>query len=313
MPAQDERASDGSLRAIASFQGHVKLLHRENEFKRIVVEAYSDLPRQQQLVADFMLDHLQEIPLLSVPELANRCGASEATIVRFAQRIGYDGFSSLKADLLEAVREKVLPGAPPWAAFTRVPQGDTFDAVAQQEVANIQRSIGDVDRAQAEAAADALFEADTIYWYGMGISAHLASMGSYLLTQIGLRSHVLAPSFSSPLEPLITLRPNDAVVVLSFPPYSRGTLQVLETAVARGATTLAVTDRATAPAASIAKHALPVRSENMMYTNSFAAISVLLNGLVTTIAVRHPQEVAASVEEISAVLERSGELTSTES
>lgn len=280
----------------------VPLLERETDFQRLVVERYASLPPQQQLVADFMLAHLEEVALCSVPELAERSGASEATVVRFAQRIGYDGFASLKADLLQATRQKLAPHGSATAVFQRVPEGDAFDAVAEQETANIQRSIAGLDRDVAAAVADALFQADVVLCYGVGISAHLAALAAYLLAQLGLRAHAIPPTYSSPLEPLVSLRESDAVLVLSLPPYSRPTLEVIRAARDRGATTVALCDRITAPVAGLAHHVLTVTTDNMMYTNSFAAISALLNGLATAIALRHPKAVASRVAEITALL-----------
>lgn len=280
----------------------MKLSRVEKEFQDLVVESYDDLPPQQQLVATFMLDHVKEVPFLSVPELAGRSGASEATIVRFAQRIGYDGWSGLKAALLDAVREKVVPpGAA--EAFARVPEGDALTAVARQETANIQQSIEALDRELVDRVADALFGADQVFSYGLGISSHLASLAAYLLTQVGVRAAALPTSYSSPLEPLVTLRPEDAVLLFSFPPYSRSTLEVAQASRRTGASIVAICDRRTAPAAKLADHALTVKTKNMMYTNSFAAISVLLNCLTTTIALRHSEAVAEAVSRISIILE----------
>ena len=59
---------------------------------------FEGLPAQQQAAASFFLDHLKDVPFLSVPELARRARVSEATIVRLAQRLGYSGFSDLKAE-----------------------------------------------------------------------------------------------------------------------------------------------------------------------------------------------------------------------
>ncbi|NJN64892.1 MAG: hypothetical protein HC882_08415, partial [Acidobacteria bacterium] len=50
-------------------------------FRQRVLDALESLPPQQQIVAEHLLDHLSEAPFLSVPELAQRTGASEATIV----------------------------------------------------------------------------------------------------------------------------------------------------------------------------------------------------------------------------------------
>jgi len=136
----------------------------------------------------------------------------------------------------------------------------------------------------------------------MGISSHLADLTTYMLTQIGLRATTLSLRFSSPLEPLVALRPSDCLFVYSFPPYSRATIEMMREAADRGIPCLAVTDRLTSPAAQLARVVLPVRSENMMYTNSVAAVSVLVNALATEIALRHQDRAAAAVTRITRIL-----------
>ena len=61
----------------------------ESEFRDLVTRKAAHLPRQQGALADYVLEHLTAVPFLSIPELARRVGVSEATIVRFAQRLGY--------------------------------------------------------------------------------------------------------------------------------------------------------------------------------------------------------------------------------
>jgi DNA-binding MurR/RpiR family transcriptional regulator len=273
----------------------------EEEFKRKVVERFEDLPAQQRQVAEYLLDHLKELPFLSVPELAKSCGVSEATIVRFAQRIGYDGFSGLKTDLSSALREQVVreDWLPPSLCED---DADTVQVVARQELSNVHRSVEELDRDAFRAAAGALLDAQNIYIYGLGISAHLADLFAYVMTQIGLRASALSTKFSSPLEQLGPLRPTDLLVVFSFPPYSKQTISLAEEAVALELPCVAITDRITAPVARHAIHVLPVRSDNLMYTNAFAATSVLLNALTTEVALRHRERAARAVSRISRIL-----------
>jgi DNA-binding MurR/RpiR family transcriptional regulator len=278
------------------------LLKPEAEFQQVVIDAFHGLPPQQQLVATFMLDHLREVPFLSVPELADRSGASEATIVRFAQRIGYTGFSSLKSALLQAVREKVASPTAPDDLTDRAPGGDVLEEVARLETENIGASVESLDRALMAEVADALFEARQVNTFGLGISSHFSELAAYLLSRIGIRVRTLPRGYSSPLEPLIALDQSDVVMVFSFPPYLQPTLDVARAARSRGATVVAVCDRATAPVAAHATFTIPVRSANMTFTTSFAAVSVMLNALTATIAVCHPAEAAAAASAITAIL-----------
>ena len=119
-------------------------IHRDSRFRDRILEAYSGLPPQQRLVADFALEHLQDVAFLGIPGVAGQCGVSEATVVRFAKNIGFRGFAQLKAALLEALREKVATPATEAAvpeALLRSPEDNTLSSVAKQEAGNIEHCI----------------------------------------------------------------------------------------------------------------------------------------------------------------------------
>ncbi len=263
----------------------------------------AELSRQQRAVADYVLDHLQEVPFLSVPELAERTGTSDATVVRFCQRVGYSGYSDLKMDLVDALQEDILAGATGSEAPTVEEIGrDSLAAMAKLEQQNIERTLQSADRKVFRKLAAALFEADHVFTFGLGISAYLADFASYLFTEHGLRSTCLATRFTSPREQLIVLRPSDLVLAFSFSPYSRQTLEVLEEAGEKGVPTVVVTDRATAPGVAVANDALVVSSHGMTFTNATASVGVLLNALVVEIASRHRGETVDAISRINQIL-----------
>ncbi len=282
----------------------MRRIEHESDFRDLVVSHAAGLPPQQRLIAEYLLEHLQTAPFLSVPELARRAGTSEATVVRFAQRIGYAGFADLKMDLVDLLQERLgssddeLPSAD---------EGDdVLDSVGALEIANIRRTIDGLDRSTFGAVADAVFTADHTFTFGMGVSAHLAELGAYSLVQVGVRASHLSTRFSSPLEQLVAMRPGDLVIALSFPPYSSQTLDLLRMAAERGVATVALCDRITAPAARLARWTLPVKSDNMMFTNAIAAVTVVFNALATEIAARHRPEAIEAVAFINRILTSNG-------
>ena len=58
--------------------------------------AYPSLRVAEKRVADYIGQHPDEVVYLSVTELAERSGTSEATVVRLCQRAGYRGYQELK-------------------------------------------------------------------------------------------------------------------------------------------------------------------------------------------------------------------------
>lgn len=263
-----------------------------------ILEHVDALPPQQRAIAEYLLDNLETVPFLSVPELARRCRVSEATIVRFGQRIGFSGFAELKVALVELLQSRL--GVDDERDDVE-PSDDVLEAVATHEGRNIRRTVESIDRQVFTAIADKVFSASHVYTFGMGISAHIAELAAYTLVQIGIAAHPLSTGYSSPPEQLVTLEKDDLLFVVSLPPYSRQSLEMVAAAADIGAATVVLSDRLTAPAARRAGLSLAIRSDNMTFTNAVAAMTVVINGLATAIATRHRDDAIEAFAKIGRV------------
>ena len=277
----------------------------ENDFRSLVTRQAAALPRQQRSIAEYVLEHLTTVPFLSIPELARRVDVSEATVVRFAQRLGYPGFSELKMELVDILQDHLNLGD---GDASEVVADDIVASVADLEISNISRTVEALDRTLFAEVGEALFRASTVYTFGMGVSAHLAELAAYALLQVGLRTHSLSTRFSSPLEQLVAAVETDLLMVFSLPPYSRQGLDMLSEARKLGVKAVAITDGVTAPAARLATWTLPVKSDNMMFTNAVAAVTVVLNALATEIATSHREEAIAALSKINRALSEDREV-----
>jgi len=282
-------------------------LRSEEDLKSLIIETNSVLPPQQQLLAEFILNHLEEIPFFSVPVLSQRTRVSEATVVRFAQKIGFSGFSELKMELMELYRKRERGSAGLIHDPLKLSGHDTLSAAGLQAVSNIQNTLKNIDKELFSKLVSVLYRADHVYCFGMGVSSYLSDLLAYELVQIGLRATSIPFRTTSPLEQMVPLRVTDLLVVFSFSPYSKATIEMVEEAKIRGIQSIAFCDKVTAPVVKCASHAVPVRTDNMMFTNSLVSIVVLLNALVTEIAVRHGDSMDA-VARINAILENASQL-----
>lgn len=263
----------------------------------------ASLSRQQQVIAEFLLENLQEIPFLSVMEVAERTGTSEATVVRLSQRIGYNGYARLKMALVEMLREEMSDSGATSKKRGQVDiSKDVLAAMSRLEVRNIERTLKSIERRDFESAAGLLSEADHVFTFGLGISAHLADLASYLFTEHGVRSTTLDPRYTSPREQLFVLRPGDVILALSFPPYSGETIELLREAQSRGLGTVVITDRPSAPATEFADQALLVSCEGMTFTNTTASVDVVLNALAVKVASEHQDQSTEVLARINGIL-----------
>jgi DNA-binding MurR/RpiR family transcriptional regulator len=78
-------------------------IHKLQFYERIHSQRASLSPNQER-IARFVLDHPLDTALLTATELAQQLDVDPATVVRFAQKLGYRGYLELKTNLGQLVR-----------------------------------------------------------------------------------------------------------------------------------------------------------------------------------------------------------------
>lgn len=277
-------------------------MDRYKEIKDKIKSKYDSLPKNHRKIADYFINNFDKIPFLNVQELSESTGASVASIVRFAQRSGYKGFSELR----DAITDSLQKGMNNSEIFPLLAKhkiaNDLLTEVANLDIKNINDTLNRIDRKSFNYVINRLSSAETVLTGGLGISYLLAEILAYQLTQVGIKSAVLLHTHTLFHEQILFLTPKDLLVLFSFPPYSKETVEVAKFANDRKINVIAVTNVPASPITQYSKANLIVESGNMLFTNSFAAISVLINAIATSCAVKdktRAKEILRETEEIA--------------
>jgi DNA-binding MurR/RpiR family transcriptional regulator len=272
--------------------------HDSAALRSLLEARYHSLSAQKRRAADYLLEHHETSFSLSVQDVARAAHVSEATVVRLARDLGFGGYLELRAALTAAATRALRPEDR--FAFekpTRAPS-ETVVKVATQEVENINRTVAGLDPVQLGLFVDRLRHAELIATVGLGVSAILARLAAYLFYQIGMRAQPLLRDTLSLGEQVESLPPRAVVLAIAFPRYSRQTLDAAERARRRGLPVLALTDGLRSPLAPLAEASLFARSENVLFTNSLSGATVVLNALVTDLALDDKERTLAHVAAI---------------
>ena len=149
-------------------------------------------------------------------------------------------------------------------------------------------------------------KASHVYTFGLGISSLLARVLSYSLNQVAVRSTPFAHEHETFFEQIHQVTPSDVAVAFSFHPYSRETIDTAQALAAKGVPVVAVTDRVTSPVCFVSKAVLPIASQNLLFTNSISAVSVLINALTTEVALRSKDRATDNLRETEELLQQAG-------
>src|SRR5260370_38965199 len=63
---------------------------------RTIHERYDDMSKSYQRIAVYLTQNPNDVAVLSVNAIAERCEVHASNVVRFAQALGYDGFKTLQ-------------------------------------------------------------------------------------------------------------------------------------------------------------------------------------------------------------------------
>lgn len=261
-------------------------MERYKEITEKIKSKYNSLPKNHRKIADYFINNFDRIPFLNVQELSESTGVSVASIVRFAQRSGFKGFSELRDSVAESFQEglknkEIFP-----LLKKRKDEDDLLTQVANLDIKNINDTLNLIEQKSFNYIIDRILFADRVMTGGLGISYLLAEILAYQLTQVGIDSSPLKHTHTLFHESVLFLKSKDILILFSLPPYSKETVDLARFAEERKIDVIAITNKPASPITFYSRANLIVESRNMLFTNSFAAISVLINAIATACAVK---------------------------
>ena len=249
-----------------------------------ILHLYNDgLSITEQRVADHLLNNKNECISASVQSLSDGSGVSQATVVRFARRLGYSGFLDLKRALLKETSSSLntktrLKFSEPLA------EKNVLHQVMENELANFSTALEQFEEKSFQRFSQILLKSTFVYTWGSGVCASLSRMFSYQLTNLGKRSIALQDSnVSFDRQLRLGKAAEECLVVFSFPPYAHPAAELVHEAKTLELPVLLITDKKNTPISSGVQALLVAPSQSVIPLNSVTTCSVVLTALLTSL------------------------------
>jgi RpiR family transcriptional regulator, carbohydrate utilization regulator len=203
--------------------------------------AYPSLPPSERKVVDFILANFEEVIRMTLAELAQRSGVSDATVVRLCRSLDFDNFLELKISLTRSVNDSTR------LIHDDVREGDSSPTVVRKVLLAAIQALQDTlqvldDQAFAQ-AVDLIFQADRILIAGVGTSGPLAHELYNRLIRLRMNCHVHTDIYLQVVEAAL-LTERDVVVVISQNGRTIGPVRTAAEARRKGARVICITGNA---------------------------------------------------------------------
>ncbi|MCU0827612.1 MAG: MurR/RpiR family transcriptional regulator [Tabrizicola sp.] len=245
------------------------------------------LPRRLQDCADYLLAHHDQIALSTVAQIAERAGVPPSAIMRFCQILGFSGFAAMQKLFRDA-----LTSSPPDYA-TRLhnlkARGADHPAALLAEFVeagrlSLEGLTKDLDEDVLDQCVDLLSRARIIHLAGFRRSFPVASYLSYAFDKLDVPC--LLHDGVAGLGQRSAMQPGDALLAITFAPYSGETLDLARHAQHSGLAVVLLTDPPPTALLDLADAILTVREVDFGAFRSLSAAIALALALAVAVAAR---------------------------
>jgi DNA-binding MurR/RpiR family transcriptional regulator len=260
--------------------------------KDLLIARRDNLPKRLVQVAAFALENPDEIAFGTVASVASQAHVQPSTLIRFAQTIGYAGFT----DLQEVFRAQLKARWPdyrerlariaPVEPEGRNASGELLDGFAESAIASIERLRSSVAPADLERAAAILARAETIYLLGLRRAFPVTAYLAYALGKLGFRAVLVDQVGALGPEQLVQAGRRDALVAISFAPYTPATVELTAGAATRKVPVIAITDSPLSPLSPSAQVQLEIVEADYAGFRSLSATLSLAMALAVAAGAR---------------------------
>jgi DNA-binding MurR/RpiR family transcriptional regulator len=251
-------------------------------------------------VAEQVLADARAAAALTISELAVAAKTSETTVLRFCKRLGLPGYPQLRLALAEESAQPRVSAAKTSDISAKDSIDDIIAKVSFADASAVEETAQQLDRQALAAAAAAIAAAKRVDIYGIGASAIVGIDLQQKLHRIG----AMAFAWNDPhiaLTSATLLARKDVAIGISHSGTTKETIESLEAAGKRGATTIAITNFPLSRLASTADLVLTTAARETSLrsgaTASRIAALTVVDCLYIAVAQRHLKRARKAVEE----------------
>jgi DNA-binding MurR/RpiR family transcriptional regulator len=258
----------------------------------------------QRQIANYIINHYEKSAYMTASKLGAAVNVSESTVVRFAIELGFAGYPEFQRAMQNIIRNRLKSFQRIEVTNHLIGGGDVLEKVLTSDVDKIKHTLDTIDREAFDGAVDQLIAAKNIYVFGVRSSFALATTLSYSLRMVFDNVHLIqSTSGSEVFEQMLGIGPDDVLIAISFPRYSKRVVNAVEFAHRAGADVVALTDSAAAPIAAYANQLLTAQSDMASFMDSLVAPLSIINALIVALSRKRQDDVTERLRKLEQIWE----------
>lgn len=266
-----------------------KIIKTNENLIEYIDKIYMSLTKSQKIIAKYIMENYDKVAFMTAAGFANETGVSESTVVRFANKLGYESYTYFQKDLQELLKKK-LTTAQRASMSQYNSKGSILKQVLRADMENIKQTMEEFDETNFEKVVDLIFSARKIYIIGLRSSGMVSEYLGYYLNFLLDNVEIIHYGINDVFEQILKVKPNDVVIGISFPRYSKRTYELMKFSKEQGAMTVSITDSKTSPIAELSQETMLAKSNMSSFVDSLVAPLSVANALIVAVSMKKKEE-----------------------
>lgn len=234
----------------------------------IICASLDSFFESERKIGTYIIQHTAEVVGMTVGELAQACGVSDASVSRFCKKINMKGFHHLKITLAKEISEK---GIEEEEVSNHISVNDieqSLKNILANKVTEITQTVSMMDAKQLSEILNKLNMARTVQFFAVGNTIPVAIDGAFKLNQIGIPA-VSGTIWETQIGYTYNMTAEDVVIAISNSGESTAVLRALEAAKSAGATTLSITNSEKSSAAQLSDYHITTATREKLFLDGY--------------------------------------------
>lgn len=259
---------------------------------------FNTLSKGQKLIAEFILDDYDRAAFMTAARLGKTVGVSESTVVRFANTLGYNGYKDLQKELQSLIKNKLTTVQRISLSSDFTDYENILKQVVKKDMDNIEKTINEIDYVEFQKAIEIALGAKSIFILGLRSSSFLAGYLGFYLNFLLDNVKIVTSGPNDVFEQLLKSDKDDLIIGISYPRYSKRTLEALSYGKNKGCHIVGITDSLVSPINQYTDVTLVASSNMVSFVDSLVAPMSLVNAFIIAIGMEKKDATTSYFEDL---------------
>ncbi|OUM98540.1 MAG: hypothetical protein BAA04_11575 [Firmicutes bacterium ZCTH02-B6] len=277
-----------------------------NTIHEQIVACYDRLGQRQRLLADLLLSDSARVAMMSSAELARAAGVSEATVVRFAQSLGFAGYPEMRQYLQQNLLKELGSSQRLASTVQETSPASPLRTIVATTQRHLEQLLQNVTDDQISAAVQRILRARRVFIFGEGAPASATHLAEFWLRRLGCHVIRINQTGRRFFDHAFTAGAGDLGIVLVFRRLLPEPKAFVEHLAQESGESIVITDLVQSPIHGLASQVLLVQRSPMEAFRPMGAVTAIVDALILGVMQAKGEEGVALLRRLDAFRERYG-------